>query len=63
MLLRGDMNKLIEEVNRVLEGAFQRIQVLEDKVQALENPGISTTEAAVEPSRRRGRPPKATKAA
>lgn len=37
MLMRGDMNKLIEEVNKVLEGAFVRIQHLEDKVQALEN--------------------------
>jgi hypothetical protein len=57
MLLRGDLNRLMEDVNRVLDGAFQRIQVLEDKVQALENPGKSGTVAAVEPSRRRGRPP------
>lgn len=54
MLLRGDLNRLMEDVNRVLEGAFKRIVVLEDKVQALENPGVV---AAVEPSRRRGRPP------
>jgi len=49
MLARGDMNKMIEEVNKVLEGAFKRIQVLEDKVQKLENP---KTTPAVEPSRR-----------
>jgi hypothetical protein len=57
MLMRGDLNKLMEDVNRVLEGAFKRIQIIEDKVQALENPGKSDVVAAVEPSRRRGRPP------
>ena len=57
MLVRGDLNKVLEEVNKVLAGAFTRIQALEDKVQALENPGKSGTVAAVEPSRRRGRPP------
>jgi hypothetical protein len=36
MLMQGDMNKVIEEVNRVMEGAFRRIEALEDKVQALE---------------------------
>lgn len=57
MLMKGDLNKLMEEVNRVLAGAFKRIEALEDKVQALENPGKSGVSAAVEPSRRRGRPP------
>jgi hypothetical protein len=36
MLMQGDMNKVIEEVNRVMEGAFKRIEVLEDKLQQLE---------------------------
>ena len=40
MLARGDMNKVVEEVNRVLEGAFKRIESLEDKVQNLENPVV-----------------------
>lgn len=48
MLARGDINKVLEQVNVVLEGAFKRIQALEDKVQKLENP----TTPAVEPSRR-----------
>jgi hypothetical protein len=38
MLLRGDLNKVFEEVNKVLDVAFKRIQDLEDKVYALENP-------------------------
>ena len=50
MLMRGDLNRLMEDVNRVLEGAFERIQKLEDKVDALENPKV---EAAVAPSRRK----------
>ena len=53
MLVRGDLNKVLAEVNKVLEGAFARIQALEDKLQGMENPTI----AAIEPSRRRGRPP------
>ena len=57
MLVRGDLNKVLEEVNKILAGAFKRIETLEDKVQALENPGKSGVIAAVEPSRRRGRPP------
>jgi len=57
MLVRGDLNKVLEEVNKVLAGAFARIEALEDKMQALENPGKSAVIAAVDPSRRRGRPP------
>jgi len=49
MLMRGDLEVITKDVNRVLEGAFARIQALEDKVQALENP---KTEPAVAPSRR-----------
>ena len=54
MLMRGDLEVITKDVNRVLEGAFARIQALEDKVQALESGG---SVAALEPSRRRGRPP------
>lgn len=53
MLMQGDMNKVLEQVNRVLAGAFKRIEALEDKMQALENPDLS----AVEAPRKRGRPP------
>jgi hypothetical protein len=37
MLMKGDMNKMLEEVNKVLEGAFNRIEQLEDKVQQLQD--------------------------
>jgi hypothetical protein len=35
MLMKGDMNKMLVEVNKVLEGAFKRIEALEDKLQEL----------------------------
>jgi len=57
MLMRGDLEVITKDVNRVLEGAFARIQALEEKVQALEHGPTSPVVAAVEPSRRRGRPP------
>jgi hypothetical protein len=43
MLLRGDLNKVFEEVNKVLDVAFKRIQDLEDKVYALENPQVKSS--------------------
>lgn len=50
MLMRGDLNKIVEQVNQVLEGAFNRIEALENRVMDLENP--ESTE-----KRGRGRPP------
>jgi hypothetical protein len=38
MLMRGDMNKILEEVNGVLEKAFKRIEDLEDRLGELEKP-------------------------
>jgi len=38
MLMRGDVNKMISEVNKVLEGVFTRIQALEDRIMVLEHP-------------------------
>ena len=35
MLMRGDMNRIIDNVNKVLEGAFKRIEVLEERLDAL----------------------------
>lgn len=49
MLMQGDLNKIIEQVNRILEGSFTRIEALEDKVQALE---------LANAPKKRGRPPK-----
>ncbi len=37
MLMRGDLNSIIERFNDVIEKAFNRILVLEDRVMALEN--------------------------
>ena len=34
--MQGDMNKVIEEVNKVLEGAFVRIEALEDRLMRFE---------------------------
>ena len=56
MLMQGDMNKVLTQVNEILAGAFKRIEALEDKVQFLENPGTPDF-AAVEAPRKRGRPP------
>ena len=36
MLMQGDLNKVLKEVNAILEGAFKRIEALEDKLMALE---------------------------
>ncbi len=50
MLMRGDMNKMIQEVNKVMDGAFTRIQDLEDRLMRVEG-------VVEEPIKRpRGRP-------
>jgi len=36
MLMQGDLNKVLKEVNKILEGAFERIEALEDKLMRLE---------------------------
>jgi hypothetical protein len=38
MLMRGDLNKIIEQVNAVTEKLAARISELEDKVKILEAP-------------------------
>ncbi len=38
MMMRGDINKMIVEVNKVMEGAFKRIEALEDRLMGLELP-------------------------
>jgi hypothetical protein len=53
MLMTGDMNKILAEVNLVLAGAFKRIEALEDKLMKLETPVVT----AVAPKRGPGRPP------
>ena len=56
MLMQGDINKVLVQVNEVLATAFKRIEALEDKVQLLETPGpIEIGE--FEAPKRRGRPP------
>jgi hypothetical protein len=53
MLMTGDMNKILAEVNLVLAGAFKRIEALEDRVALLQAPVV----AEVAPKRGPGRPP------
>jgi hypothetical protein len=53
MLMTGDMNKILTEVNKVLEVAFNRIQALEDRLMELEAP----TTPAEQLKRGPGRPP------
>ena len=36
MLMQGDLNKVLKEVNKILEGAFSRIEALEDRLMRLE---------------------------
>ena len=52
MMMQGDLNKIIAEVNIILEKAFARIETLEDKVTALELHNAP---------KKRGRPPKVPK--
>jgi hypothetical protein len=53
MLMTGDMNKILVEVNKVLQVAFNRIEALEDRLAEVEG-GTATT--LVSPVRGRGRP-------
>jgi hypothetical protein len=53
MLMKGDINKVLAEVNVILEGAFKRIEALEDRLAQLETPMVA--EVAVK--RGPGRPP------
>jgi hypothetical protein len=52
MLMTGDMNKILTEVNKVLEVAFNRIEALENRLMDLENAPPLT-----EIKRGPGRPP------
>jgi hypothetical protein len=53
MLMTGDMNKILTEVNKVLEVAFNRISALEDRLMELE--AAPTPEEQLK--RKPGRPP------
>ena len=52
MMMKGDLNKVITEVNKVMEGAFERIEALEDRMAVLEPPVLK-----VVAKRGPGRPP------
>jgi hypothetical protein len=60
MLMRGDMQKLIEHINPVFETAFNRIEALGDRVEELEEI-IEALKAGSDVKRGPGRPPKVTK--
>lgn len=49
MLMRGDLNRIIEQVNGVTEGLAKRVKALEEQLEALTDP-------AEEAPRGRGRP-------
>jgi hypothetical protein len=53
MLMTGDMNKILVEVNKVLQVAFNRIEALEDRLAEVEGGTATTLET---PARGRGRP-------
>ena len=38
MLMQGDINKILIEVNKVLDVAFNKIEALEARLEALETP-------------------------
>lgn len=52
MLMRGDVNKMIIEVNKVLEGVFKRLEALENRSE-----GYSSTTVPDIAKRGPGRPP------
>jgi len=47
--MRGDLNKIIEEVNKVLKTAFDRIETLNARIEAIED---------LNKPKKRGRPKK-----
>lgn len=55
MLMRGDIQKLFDQINPVFENAFNKIEALEKKVEELE--------AKLEAPKKPGRPKKAPEAA
>ena len=57
MLMRGDMQKIIDQVNPVFETAFNRLEALAARVETLEKQ-ISEGD---KPKRGPGRPPKEKK--
>ena len=46
MIMRGDMNKIIEEVNVHLEKVYKRVELLEDRVKTLEKPPSAKAKAS-----------------
>ena len=48
MLMAGDLNKIIVQVNHIIEATNRRVAALEDKIMALEAP------VAIEPPVKRG---------
>lgn len=56
MMMRGDMNKMISEVNQILEGVFARIETLEDRLAEVEGTPQPPQEVLMA-KRGPGRPP------
>lgn len=53
MMMRGDMQKLFDQINPVFETCFNRIEALDERVKELE-----AKLAEIEPKKPVGRPPK-----
>ena len=63
MLMRGDMQKLNDQINPVFENAFKQIQELRERIVTLEQE-LKELKAAKEPAKRGpGRPKKQPEAA
>lgn len=56
MLMRGDMNKMIENVNKVLEGAFKRLDALEARLMELEGTDTSAPKPRGRPKGSKNKP-------
>lgn len=59
MLMRGDMQKLIDHINPVFENCFEQIKALEKRVDTLEKELKEAKKPAPAPKKRPGRPKKA----
>ena len=59
MLMRGDAQKLIDQINPIFETCFNRIEALSERVTELEKEVKVLKEAKPAPKRGPGRPKKA----
>lgn len=63
MMMRGDMQKLFDQINPVFETCFNRIEALSERVTELEKEVKILKSGETKPKRGPGRPRKTEKAA